>query len=378
MSFRPGRASVSPSRSSLAITLLVAMLVVVPAKASHGASGDNELDSIRTRLAEANAATARALGEIKSLDSRVFAVGRSIARDQEQTTKLESQIRSAQARIGELEAEMVRVRKSSNARARQMYKGGPASVLAVLFMADTFGDLPRLGLFFESLAEKDGRTFQDSARLRQQISGERTALAATVGQVAARVARSDAEQVALKSTRDQRAGSLLKLKEAVQQAMAAEKAVMAARAAAVKKPVAGPCSPGKPPADQRLAAVLDWYAPASGGAGFLPAKLGGTGVITTGEATWYGPGFDGCRSASGATFRADQMTAASLSLPMGTFLKVTFGGKAVVVVITDRGPYSAGRVLDLSQAAARVVGLSGVGQVTMEILLPAEPAPAFP
>ena len=48
------------------------------------------------------------------------------------------------------------------------------------------------------------------------------------------------------------------------------------------------------------------------------------------------------------------MTAASLSLPMGTFLKVTFGGKAVVVVITDRGPYVEGRVLDLSAGAAKV------------------------
>lgn len=110
----------------------------------------------------------------------------------------------------------------------------------------------------------------------------------------------------------------------------------------------------------------------------MPAKLGPTGVVTNGGATWYGPGFDGCRSASGATFKAVQMTAASLSLPMGTLLKVVFGGKAVVVVITDRGPYSGGRILDLSQAAARSIGLSGVGEVSMEILLPGEPAPAFP
>jgi rare lipoprotein A len=72
------------------------------------------------------------------------------------------------------------------------------------------------------------------------------------------------------------------------------------------------------------------------------------------------------------------MTAASLSLPLGTILKVTFGGKAAVVVITDRGPYVEGRVLDLSQAAARAVGLRGVGEVRMEILLPNEPAPPFP
>lgn len=109
----------------------------------------------------------------------------------------------------------------------------------------------------------------------------------------------------------------------------------------------------------------------------MPSKLGPTGVITTGDASWYGPGFDGCRSASGATFRASQMTAASVILPLGTLLKVTRGGRAVVVVITDRGPYAHGRVLDLSQAAAQAIGL-GAGAVNMEILLPTEPAPPFP
>ncbi|MGH2773697.1 MAG: RlpA-like double-psi beta-barrel domain-containing protein, partial [Actinomycetota bacterium] len=52
--------------------------------------------------------------------------------------------------------------------------------------------------------------------------------------------------------------------------------------------------------------------------------------------------------------------------------------RSAVVVITDRGPYVAGRDLDLSKAAAQAIGIGGVGPVSMEILLPAEPAPAFP
>lgn len=352
-------------------------MVVLPAHDAFGQAGA-DLDAIRKRLAAANAETARVLADLKSLDSRIFAVGRSINRDENETSRLKSQIRSTETRISNLEAEMSRVRKSSNARARQMYKNGPATVLAVLFTADTLGDLPRLGAFWESLAEKDGQTIIESNRLKDQMAKERSSLAGTVQKLAVRVNKSDAEEASLKSTRDQRAGSLVRLKDAIQAAMAAEKAVLAARAAAVKKPAAGPCAAGSAGADQKLAALLDWYSPASGGSGFMPGKLGPTGVVTTGGATFYGPGFDGCRSASGATFRANQMTAASLSLPMGTLLKVTFGGKAVVVVITDRGPYSAGKVLDLSAGAAKSIGLSGVGDVSMEILLPTQPAPAFP
>lgn len=374
MSHRHGLLLTSHRSSAVLSLLLTLSLVLLQAEPARG----DDLDAIRQRLAAANAETARVLGDIKSLDSKIFSVGRSIAKDERETARLRSQIKRAEARIAELEEQMQRVRRSSNARARQMYKNGPASVLAVLFTADTLGDLPKLGMFWESLAEKDGRTYIESARLKTAMGEERTALARNVELLKGRVQKADAQQESLKSTRDERAGSLVKLKDAIQEALAAEKAVLAARAAAVKKPAAGPCSGGIPARDQKLAAVLDWYAPASGGESFVPAKLGPTGVITTGSATWYGPGFDGCRSSSGATFRAAQMTAASLSLPMGTFLKVTFGGKAVVVVITDRGPYAEGRVLDLSAAAARSVGLSGVGEVRMEILLPTEPAPAFP
>ena len=64
------------------------------------------------------------------------------------------------------------------------------------------------------------------------------------------------------------------------------------------------------------------------------------------------------------------MTAAHRSLPFGTKLRVTHGGRSVVVTINDRGPFVRGRVLDLSTAAARAVGLTsaGVGQVTAEVI----------
>ena len=84
------------------------------------------------------------------------------------------------------------------------------------------------------------------------------------------------------------------------------------------------------------------------------------GPALRGRATWYGPGFDGRRTASGTTFRSyTELTAAHLTLPFGTRLRVCYRS-CVVVTITDRGPYGPA-MLDLSWLAASRIGLVGPG-----------------
>ena len=78
-------------------------------------------------------------------------------------------------------------------------------------------------------------------------------------------------------------------------------------------------------------------------------------------ASWYGPGFDGLTTASGETFDADGLSTAHPSLPMGTDLIVSYGGKSVPVTVNDRGPSTENRELDLSQGAAKQLGLIGPG-----------------
>jgi len=95
----------------------------------------------------------------------------------------------------------------------------------------------------------------------------------------------------------------------------------------------------------------------------------GTGRSFSGMASYYG-NESGSRTASGARFNQNAMTAAHRSLPFGTKLRVTHGGQSVVVTINDRGPFIRGRVLDLSTGAARAIGLTGagVGRVTAEVV----------
>jgi rare lipoprotein A len=95
-----------------------------------------------------------------------------------------------------------------------------------------------------------------------------------------------------------------------------------------------------------------------------------TRLVSTGRASWYGPGFRGKRTASGEIFDDNKLTAAHKTLPLGTSAKVTnlSNGKSVTVEINDRGPFVDGRIIDLSQAAAHALGMveRGVAHVRIE------------
>lgn len=84
----------------------------------------------------------------------------------------------------------------------------------------------------------------------------------------------------------------------------------------------------------------------------------------SGYASWYGGSFHGRRTASGERFNTHELTAASRTLAFGTRVRVCRSSRCVVVRINDRGPYVAGRVLDLSQAARDRLGSFGVARVT--------------
>lgn len=88
-----------------------------------------------------------------------------------------------------------------------------------------------------------------------------------------------------------------------------------------------------------------------------------------GAASWYGPGFRGKPTASGESFRPSRRTAAHRTLPFGTVVKVTRPdtGASVRVVINDRGPFVAGRVIDLSRKAAKKIDMIDAGVVKIEL-----------
>jgi rare lipoprotein A len=102
----------------------------------------------------------------------------------------------------------------------------------------------------------------------------------------------------------------------------------------------------------------------------VPNSFGKPVSTEVGLASWYGPPYAGRKGADGTVYDQNAMTAAHLTLPMGTMVRVTnlTNNESVVVKITDRGPFVRGRIIDLSLAAAKATGVyrAGVARVKVE------------
>lgn len=91
----------------------------------------------------------------------------------------------------------------------------------------------------------------------------------------------------------------------------------------------------------------------------------------SGEASWYGPGFQGNQTANGEIFDTRAFTAAHKTLPFGTVVRVVDPQteKSVIVRINDRGPFKPGRVVDLSEAAAEDLDMKSRGIIEVELVI---------
>lgn len=355
---------------SLALTILLACaLAAHPVLPAAGAAGKpsstarkletqrERVEAMRERIEGLTHRLTGLIGELRSLDGQVEEASAAVA---QATTGLDR----AQEHTAATKAVL-------SARAREAYKRGAGwREAAILLEARSIGEL-----------------LTASRLMGQSIAADRLAYDQAVAS-AATLARRKEDLTRRREELFSAQQRLQRVRRQTQAALASEQQILAnaqAELAALEEErrrqeasVDARRSARQVELDRRLAALLAWIRPSAGGAGLMPSGLRPSEVTTSGLASWYGPGFHGRRASSGATFRQEQYTAASLVLPFGTFLKVTRGSRSVVVVVTDRGPYVPGRVLDLSLAAAEAVGMRGVDTVRMEILVPAGGAPPFP
>ena len=102
----------------------------------------------------------------------------------------------------------------------------------------------------------------------------------------------------------------------------------------------------------------------------IPTGYVRSGQGFSGTASWYGPGFVGRPTASGAPYDPERLTCANKELPLGTVIHVSANGLETNCLVNDRGPYVGARVLDMSRAGSRALGYSGLADVTAEVLVP--------
>jgi len=104
----------------------------------------------------------------------------------------------------------------------------------------------------------------------------------------------------------------------------------------------------------------------------VPGDAGPRVILERGNASWYGIDFHQKKTANGERFDMGAMTAAHKTLPFNTRVCVRslVNGKEVLVRINDRGPFTAGRIIDLSRAAAEQIGMMGMGikQVSLSVI----------
>ncbi|HSE90133.1 MAG TPA: septal ring lytic transglycosylase RlpA family protein [Candidatus Binatia bacterium] len=100
-----------------------------------------------------------------------------------------------------------------------------------------------------------------------------------------------------------------------------------------------------------------------------PSPVSEGRISQTGIASWYGPGFHGKATASGAIYDQNDLTAAHQTLPLGTRVMVTNleTGSSAEVTINDRGPFAKGRIIDLSYGAGKALGMIGSGTIPVHV-----------
>ena len=227
--------------------------------------------------------------------------------------------------------------------------------MALLLSAESMGEMLTVAEAAAMGAELDARALRRWQRARRSISAAEEALEDRKARLLRAQARVEEVTTEIGVTLQDRRLALAEMMDRID----AMEALVRRRAARrqERRAVAAadtPSAPGRHESSGRAAVT-----------GFVA-----TGVTFEGLASWYGPGFEGQTTASGDIFRAGGMTAASLDLPLGTWLWVSWQGRSVFVLVNDRGPHIDGRVLALSRGAAEVLGFTGLAWVTAEVILP--------
>jgi hypothetical protein len=369
----PMRARVRSRPIVLVAAALVAGSLVAPAGAS-----------VASRLSDAQARRAAALRTVKALRAQMPALRSQLAHLEQQ---------SGQATIGVIDAlraeqsaaaALADARRTLDDRARAAFEFGPAATIDAMLAAKSLTEL-------SAVNEYVGRTLAADSSLLEAVR------AAQAGMVRAR-ARAEAEQLVAQHRELALAASLTgvqtQLDTALGQAraagvevhdLAAEQARFRkirqrqqARQAALASAQLGAASSG-------ISVDSSWFdgrnqddllallGPTGGRTCAIPSGLKDTGEQISGDATWYGWDFAGQSTASGATFDPRLMTAANRTLPFGSFLRVHWQNRCVIVLVNDRGPYGDyNRVIDLSLGAAQALGTQSIGvvPVTADVLVP--------
>lgn len=287
-------------------------------------------------------------------------------------TAIDTRIQVTSQRIVEQSAALERAKKelaaaqtTFNERAVAMYKFTGYDELAILLSADSWQDLVTRTAVISHILDVDRRALEEAAVVAAQAQFQASALDDL-----------RAQDASLRQLQEQRTRlvdiAILEQRDIVAGLLPASQLVVAARQAEQAR-LTEQWRYSSVPLGTQIRAVSGTVSPRV--EPYLVSELHtrafrATGISYSAVCSWYGPGFNGKPTASGQLYNQDDFTCASRTLAFGTWLALSRAGRRVVVVVTDRGPYVAGRDIDLSSAAATALGVSGVESVQIEVVTP--------
>jgi peptidoglycan hydrolase CwlO-like protein len=327
-------------------------------------------------VADKRAQATQAQAEMQRMQSRLQAGMSDYVKVSGELEDTRNEIAKSNARMGVLQKRLKTVETRLGQRAEYMYRTSDAGALDVLFGASTFEEfLTRLDLL-SRIAQQDAGLIVEAKAARTETEQLRAGLKKRESRLIVLRDRSAAQRDALESDLNRQRQYFTSLSADVAALLAAQER------ANRKVTVSTQCSPSssggaagggrKPRAGNGLAVATiegrsgSYYVMAD-----EPLRYRATGVGMDTEASVYSVADNGTGTASGRALDDSELTCAHKTLALGTRVAITHGGRRVICVVTDRGPYAPpGRDLDLTPRAASLLGIDGIADVHYEVVVP--------
>lgn len=322
----------------------------------------------------AYAATAQTETELAALTQQVNSAATTYQQATDRVNELNEQISEMADEILDFEQNKLpeQQQKASDAAAN-LYKLHVASpnVMSMLLNSASLGDLITQGKYLTTIQDDNTAELERLNAMHEELEAKMEELSS---------AKDEAEQEqqkasdALTSAQSAQAQMVARAQsEDAAEAEAARKAADEAAATTAQMQQQGSVSNSNGSSQGSNAGSAG--SAGSGSSTQQPSGTGGSSSGTTSTSSWksgvasyygIGDGFMGGTTASGAIVTESSMGVAMLNVPLGTYVEISYGGRSVIAVVNDRGPYVHGRVIDMQPAVARALGFLSVGVGTVQ------------
>lgn len=322
----------------------------------------------------AYAATAQTEAELTALTQQVNSAATTYQQATDRVNELNEQISEMADEILDFEQNKLpeQQQKASDAAAN-LYKLHVASpnVMSMLLNSASLGDLITQGKYLTTIQDDNTAELERLNAMHEELESKMEKLSA---------AKDEAEQEQQKAsdalTSAQSAQAQMAARAQSEDAAEAEAARKAAEeAAATTAQMQQQGSVSNSNGNSQGSSAGNAGSAGSGSSTQQPSGTAGSSSGTTSTSSWksgvasyygIGDGFMGGTTASGAIVTESSMGVAMLNVPLGTYVEISYGGRSVIAVVNDRGPYVHGRVIDMQPAVARALGFLSVGVGTVQ------------